>query len=304
MTRLSGLLGRSGLVGLLGLSGLLGLVQEPVFRSGIQTVPVYATVRDSDGRLVGNLTRADFQILDNGKPVVITNFSNEIVPITVALLLDMSASMTREYTRVRDAAIHLVDGLFPADRVRIGTFGTEVSLSPLLTSDKATLRRILQEELWLGGHTPLWRATRQAMVSLQAESGRRVILLLTDGGDDCEPTRWSPNVSGVPCSSEEETRQAAVDAGFLVYAIGLEGTGLDKGIIRIANETGGGHFKLEHNANLAATFEAVADELHHQYLLGFTPAVLDGTVHHLEVRMARPELTAQARQSYVASADR
>jgi Ca-activated chloride channel homolog len=275
-----------------------------VFRSGVQTVPVYATVRDGDGRLVGNLAKADFQILDNGKPVVITNFSNEIVPITVALLLDMSASMTKDYTRVRDAAMHLVDGLFPADRVRIGTFGTEVSLSPLLTNDKAALRRILQEELWLGGHTPLWRAVRQAMASLSAEPGRRVILLLTDGGDDCEPTRWSPNVTGVPCSSEAETRQAAIEAGFLVYAIGLEGTGLDKGIVRIADETGGGHFKLEQNANLSATFEAVADELHHQYLLGFTPAVLDGTVHRLEVHMTRPALMAQARQSYVATAER
>jgi Ca-activated chloride channel family protein len=265
-------------------------------------VPVYATVRDVAGRLVGNLTKADFQILDNGKPVVITNFSNEIVPITVALLLDMSASMTKEYPRVRDAATHLVDGLFPTDRVRIGSIGTEVFLSPLLTSDKPTLKRILREELWLGGHTPLWRASKQAMASLQAESGRRVILLLTDGGDDCEPTRWSPEVSRVPCSSEAEIRQLRIEGDFLFYAIGMEGTGLDKGMIRIANESGGGHFKLERNANLSATFEAVADELHHQYLLGFTPAVLDGTVHQLEVRMTNAELTARARQFYAATA--
>jgi Ca-activated chloride channel family protein len=287
-----------------GLSGLSGLVQTPVFRAGIQAVPVYATVRDVDGRLVGNLTKADFQILDNGKPVVITNFSNEIVPITVALLLDMSASMTRDYARVRDAATHMVDGLFPADRVRIGSFGTEVFLSPLLTNDKPTLKRILREELWLGGHTPLWRASKQAMASLQTEPGRRVILLLTDGGDDCEPTRWSPDVSPVPCSSEAEIRQLAIEGDFLFYAIGMEGTGLDKGMIRLSSETGGGHFKLERNANLSATFEAVADELHHQYLLGFTPAVLDGTVHQLEVRMANAELTARARQSYVATAGR
>jgi hypothetical protein len=73
-------------------------------------------------------------------------------------------------------------------------------------------------------------------------------------------------------------------------------------MIRIANESGGGHFKLERNANLSATFEAVADELHHQYLLGFTPAVLDGTVHQLEVRMTNAELTARARQFYAATA--
>lgn len=291
-------------MGLLGLPGLSGPAQTPVFRGGIQAVPVYATVRDADGRLVGNLTKADFQILDNGKPVVITNFSNEIVPITVALLLDMSASMTRDYGRVREAAIHLVDGLFPADRVRIGSFGTEVFLSPLLTNDKPTLKRILREELWLGGHTPLWRASKMAMTSLQPETGRRVILLLTDGSDDCEPTRWSPEVSRVPCSSEGEIRQLAIEGDFLFYAIGMEGTGLDKGVIRLANESGGGHFKLERSANLSATFEAVADELHHQYLLGFTPAVLDGTVHQLEVRMTKAELTARARQFYAATAGR
>jgi hypothetical protein len=84
----------------------------------------------------------------------------------------------------------------------------------------------------------------------------------------------------------------------------MEGTGLDKGIIRLANESGGGHFKLERSANLSATFEAVADELHHQYLLGFTPAVLDGAVHQLEVRMTKAELTAKARQFYLATAGR
>jgi Ca-activated chloride channel family protein len=292
----------SGLLALLGLVAFSGLsAQNPVFRAGIQAVPVYATVRDADGRLVGSLAKTDFQILDNGKPVVITNFSNEIVPITVVLLLDMSASMTRDYARVRDAAMHLVDGLFPQDRVRVGTFGTEVFLSPLLTSDKPTLKRILREELWLGGHTPLWRASKQAMASLEPEAGRRVVLLLTDGSDDCEPTRWSPNVSPVPCSSEAEVRKLAIEGDFLFYAIGLEGSGLDKGVIRLANESGGGHFKLERSANLSATFETVADELHHQYLLGFTPAVLDGTVHQLEVKLTKPDLTAKARQFYVAT---
>jgi len=283
---------------------MAGLAQTPVFRATVQTVPVYATVRDADGRLVSTLNKSDFQILDNGKPVVITNFSNEIVPITVVLLLDMSASMTREYGHVRDAATHLVDGLFPNDRMRIGTFGVEVAISPLLTGDKPTLRRILQEELWLGGHTPLWRATKQAMASLSSERGRRVILLLTDGGDDCEPTRWSPGVSAVPCSSEGDVRQAALAGEFVMYAIGMEGTGLDKSIVRLTNETGGAHFDLDRNAFLQSTFEIVADELHHQYLLGFTPAVLDGTQHTLDVRIGRAALTVQARQSYLATADR
>ena len=162
-----------------------GSDQRPLFTSGVRTVAVYATVHGRDGHLAPNLARSDFQILDNGRPVEITTFSNEAVPFTVALMLDMSASMAAELERVRGSAIDFVQALSPDDRVTIGTFGDEVALSPLLTGDKPTLLRILKEELWLGGGTPLWTAMDRAMSSLATESGRRVILALTDGDDEC-----------------------------------------------------------------------------------------------------------------------
>ena len=355
-----------------------GAAQQPVFRAGAQTVPVYATVRDAAGHLVPGLSRADFQVLDDGRPAPVTTFSDDVLPAGIGLLLDMSTSMIGEHARVRDAALRFVDALLPDDRVRIGTFGDEITLSPWLTSDKAILGRVLREEVWPGGDTPLWTAMRAGMTSLAAETGRRVIVALTDGidtgcprligftssdGKDLvvrgdEPRRpgmtstrrpggqgrvvredrhassggtstrrpgWTTGVGpgrrasapddvrqagrpssamddarGSPCATFEEVERLALDREFLVYAIGMEGPGLGGSLIRLVDDTGGGHFELKRNEDLAASFREVLDELHHQYALGFTPVALDGRTHVLEVRLARKGLIARARKSYVA----
>jgi VWFA-related protein len=304
----------------LALAALVGLslgAQQPVFRAAAQTVSVYATVRDRDGHLVPGLTKAAFQIVDDGRPATITTFSNDILPATLTLMLDMSTSMIGEHLRVRDAALHFVDALLPADRVRIGTFGDEVALSPWLTSDKAILGRVLREEVWPGGNTPLWSAMRAAMTSIAAEPGRRVVLTLTDGIDtgcpkmigvppDPQPLAFSLRQSvpaplpNLRCAGFADVEQLALDAEFMVYAIGMEGPGLTGGLVKLADESGGGHFELLKNEDLTATFSEVADELHHQYALGFTPVTLDGRVHPLEVRLSGAGLTARARKSYVA----
>ena len=75
----------------------------------------------------------------------------------------------------------------------------------------------------------------------------------------------------------------------------------DPGLRTLADEGGGGYFELRPTGDLSAAFARVADELHRQYLLGFVPAALDGTVHTIEVRVRRPDLTARARKSYLAA---
>jgi Ca-activated chloride channel family protein len=281
--------------------------QDPqnTFRSSSRVVAVYATVRESDGRLVPNLTKDDFEILDNGKPAPITTFSNEILPFTVVLLLDMSNSVINQYPRILSSAQEFVDHLLPADRVRIGTFGREVSLSPLLTGDKQILRRILDEEVWPGGATPLWRAADAGMTSLSSETGRRVVLFLTDGSDsgkdyNCAALVFDPHGRIGPCPDRDSVRKHALSEEFMLYGIGLEHTGLDASLTALTNETGGGHFEVKSGDDLSATFLRVADELHHQYVLGFTPISPDGKTHKIEVKLNRPGLTAQARKSYEA----
>ena len=78
----------------------------------------------------------------------------------------------------------------------------------------------------------------------------------------------------------------------------------DPGLAKVAAESGGGYFELESTADLSATFARVAEELHRQYAMGFTPEKLDGKTHKLEVRVGRPGMTARARKSYQAAAGR
>ena len=100
----------------------------------------------------------------------------------------------------------------------------------------------------------------------------------------------------------------------MIYAIGLQseffnGARLvrsqpDRGLRRLAEETGGGYFELKKTADLAPTFSRVAQELHSQYTLGFTPTVLDGKEHKLTVRLKQSGMTARARRTYIASPER
>jgi Ca-activated chloride channel family protein len=100
----------------------------------------------------------------------------------------------------------------------------------------------------------------------------------------------------------------------MIYAIGLESNYFDgqrmvrskpdRGLRKIADETGGGYFELEKSSDLAPTFTRVAYELHSQYVIGFTPAQLDGRVHKLAVKMKQTGMTARARRSYLAVADK
>jgi VWFA-related protein len=75
----------------------------------------------------------------------------------------------------------------------------------------------------------------------------------------------------------------------------------DEGLPKIAEATGGGYFELTLTPNLARTFTRVADELHHQYALGFAPEKLDGKMHDLSVRVSNPDLRARARKRYLAT---
>ena len=85
----------------------------------------------------------------------------------------------------------------------------------------------------------------------------------------------------------------------MIYAIGMEGAGLSPMMADLTASTGGGHFILASNADLSATFEAVVNELHHQYLIGI-PAAHDGRKHALAVKVTRADLGVRARKSYLA----
>lgn len=262
------------------------------FRSGTNTVAVYATVSDVQGRLVPDLTRDDFLVYDDGQLVNISLFSSESQPITVAIMLDMSGSMVERYLKVRESTLWFVNALRPGDRALIGSFGEEIAVSPLLTGDKEVLTRVIEEELWPLGPTPLWNAADAAMTALDGQPGRRVVLMLTDGADACRLPR---------CLKFSDIQKRATREGFMFYAIAMDSRGLGTQMIDLTRQTGGGHFALSPGDDLTNTFATVAEELRRQYLIGFSPRVLDNREHRLDIRVARPGMVVKARTSYLAT---
>ncbi|MGE3844734.1 MAG: VWA domain-containing protein [Vicinamibacterales bacterium] len=271
----------------------------PVFRSGTQVVPVYATVIDSQTRLVPDLTMEDFSVLDNNKPQVITQFSNETLPISVVVMLDTSASMTLNLDLLKRAAEQFLIRLLPEDRGRVGAFNDKIQFASDFTNDRDDLIGALGD-LQYGNPTRLFDAVDASMNELQGIEGRRVVLVFTDGDD-------TDSRIGVGRLIER-----ARNEDVMVYAIGLQSemnfggrtirTRPDRSLKRLAEETGGGFFELKQTDELGPTFSRVAQELHSQYLIGFTPAVLDGKVHKLETRVGKAGLTVRARRSYLARA--
>ena len=295
----------------------LGAVQQQPFRSGAYTVAVYTTVTDASGRLVPDLVREQFEVYDNGKRQTITTFANDIQPITVVMMLDRSVSMRENFLLVRRAAEAFIERLLPGDKARIGSFAFRVQVDPReFTSDKGEMLDILRTELQEPGPTPLWNAVSVAMTALLHQEGRRVVLVFTDGVDSPMPGMNNVSFGDIVKRAERE------DA--MVYAIGLAsqyftrygsggtmvgrgafgppGVGSrgrdvekpDPGLARLAGASGGGYFELTRANDLMASFGRVADELHHQYALGFEPQKLDGKTHKLEVRLTTPGMTARS----------
>src|SRR5687768_7528889 len=109
------------------LAGSLVLAQQPqpeqpVFRSSVRTVPIYATVVDATGRLVPDLEKTDFSVLDNGKPADVALFSSDSQPFTAVVMLDTSASMTANLKLLNRAAEQFLLRLLPVDRAQVGAY--------------------------------------------------------------------------------------------------------------------------------------------------------------------------------------
>ena len=275
--------------------------EPPVFRAGSRVeVPIYATVLDSSGRIVPDLQKEDFTVLDNGKPVELTTFSNAPLPFTAVVMMDTSASMTNNLDLLNRAAEQFLIRLHPSDRAQVGAFNDKIQLSGTFTSDRDALILAL-DELQFGNPTRLNDAIATSLDALEDVEGRRVILMFSDGDDTASKKNF------------RSVLERARDEEVMVYAIGLESEYLQgtrmvrsrpsRDLRRIADETGGGYFELKRTAELAPTFTRVAQELRSQYLLGFAPETLDGKLHRLEVRI-RPGLSVRARRSYLATPDR
>lgn len=275
------------------------VAQQATFRTGgTVTVSVPATALDKEGRLITDLEREQFTVLDDGKPQELTVFANGVEPFTIVVMLDFSASMTAHLDLLKAATEQFILRMLPEDKGQVGAFSDKIQFSGEFTSDRDALIAAL-DDLQFGNPTRLHDAIYESMAMLSSVQGRKVVLAFTDGDD----TASRRNFGDVMDRAREE--------GVMIYAIGLQseffnGQRLQRtrpsgSLRRLAEETGGGYFELKKTADLGPTFTRVAQELHSLYTLGFTPAELDGEEHKLEVRVQRPGVTVRARRSYIAS---
>ena len=192
--------------------------------------------------------------------------------------------------------------MLPEDKAKVGAFNDKIQILPRdepFTNNRDRLIRLMKEDLDFGYPTRLWDAVDESIAHMEALEGRRVVLVFTDGDDSASKR------------GRDDVLERAREKDMMIYAIGLASeyfngqskvrTRPDRGLRRVAEETGGGYFELTKKDELGPTFTRVAQELHSQYVMGFSPEVLDGKIHKLEVRVKRPGLTARSRRSYVAT---
>jgi Ca-activated chloride channel family protein len=276
--------------------------QQGKFKVSTNSVALYATVTDADKRLVPDLGEEDFEVYDNAKLQVITSFDNKPLPITVVVMLDSSGSMTLALDMVKAAAEQFLLRMMPEDRGMVGAFNDKIQFIPdAFTGSRDELIRSLKN-LDFGYPTRLYDAVSESMTQLKGIPGRKVVLVFTDGDDNASKV----GSGGVIDRARTED--------VMIYSVGLENeyfngqqkvrSSPDRGLRRMSEETGGGFFLLKKTDELGSTFTRVAQELHSQYVLGFTPQTLDGKIHKIDVKIKqKPSMTARARKSYLASTE-
>ena len=302
--------------------------QPPVFRGARETVLVPATVFDRYGDLVTTLGRDDFAVRDDGKVQEITNFSSGLQPITAAVLVDTSLSMTLAIERARAAAEVFVDRLRPDDKAIVGTFNSRVSLDPHFTGDRDQLGRLLHADTSFGNPTRLFDAIDAAFDALVAQDGRRVVVVFTDGCDTQSTVSWPalharalaedimiyavqfrtriPTEPGVRFRSDCELHMrtelpVSASIGDILRTYDPDRIVSSALVLSdLTRDTGGDRLFLSNLEDINATFTRIMTELHYQYLIGFSPTKKDGKLHVLSVSVKDRTMTVRTRRSYQA----
>lgn len=243
--------------------------QSPVFNATAELKRLHFTVRAQDGSLETGLAASRFTVLVDGKPAEIQLFSSAPRSITAVAMIDVSRSMAPHLMWARNTAGAFIDALELGDRVQIGSFGAELALSPHLTSDRQLLRRVLTDELWPGGGTPLWDAVSTAATAIRHESPPRSVVVISDGRAEATGHARSGAV------------EALVADETLLYGVGRDGPGL--GALRSAAvATGGGFVELDDSTDTALAMRRLAHELRNRYLIGIA-VPRDGPVRDIRI---------------------
>jgi len=213
----------------------------------------------------------------------------------VTIALDRSFSMAGErLARSKQAARTFIAALRPTDEVTVLAIGSEIETvaPPVSAREAGATRRAGDLAPWESidawGTTPLYDAAAQALDAMAARSGRRALLLISDGGDRDSRTTAADLIA--------RARQSHV----LVYPVAIGGT-RPPVFAELADVTGGRTFFIDDPKRLESQLRALARELRFQYLLGYTPsprAGADPAWRAIEVSVSRPDVRVRAREGY------
>ena len=281
--------------------------------TNLVTVPV--SVADRQGRFIAGLKDSQFHLYENGVEQKIAFFDNAESPFTVALLLDTSDSTRARLGEIQEAALAFIDQLRENDRVLIACFDKRVSILSEATSDRQKLRAAILRA-HTGGGTALYSAFDIVVNDrLKKISGRKAIVLFTDGVDTSSLE-----------ASYESTLYAAQELDALVFPIQYntyadvaahsDGTpamqvltargermsvAYDRAnrYLRALSERTGGHFNYAGNVKrLSEIFSAIAEELRHQYSIGYYPAGGGKSERSIKVKVDVPNASVRARKTF------
>ena len=259
------------------------------FTSRVSLVEVYATVTDTRGRLVKGLRAEDFTVAEDGAPQTIQAFAYGEFPLTVAVGLDRSFSMSDQALAAAVTATRVFsERLEPEDQLMILGIGSETEVLAPLSTDRAVARRSL-ERIARWGTTPLYDAVIRSIDAVQPAPGRRALILLSDGDDRYSQATASDVVA--------YARQHDV----LVYPVSI-GNSRVPVWAEVATVSGGRSYNVKDPKTLAATMGEIADELRHQYLIGYVPPFEGASGwRSIRVRVNRPDVRVRARDGYRAT---
>lgn len=271
----------------------------PLFRSAVELTTVTATVLTGDGQLVSGLPQEAFEIYEDGKPQTITHFTNERVPVSLAVLLDISDSMFGQRLRDARAAIasFVTDLIERGDEFSIVAFNHKQQLLTSWTDQSARAVEVM-EPLYPSGSTAIYDAITVALPLAGTRNRQRAaMLVLSDGADTASDTTL------------RDVRSQLLRSDAFVYAVAIDpterrpiNTPVNVGALSEITDQSGGRTRVVHNGSeISIALAEIADELNHQYLIGYSSSHgKDGKFHSIRVRTRDRTLRVRARNGYVA----
>jgi VWFA-related protein len=291
-----------------------GRAAEPIKVNSV-AVNVYAIVTGNHGRLIPDLNKDDFELLDDGVPQKIQYFSQETTAtLSLGIAIDTSISQSNLLGMEQDAAKEFVRSVVRKnDQAFVMTFDVDVKLLHDFTDtppelaqaiDSAEInqtgRSVLQEHSANPtGGTHLYDAVYLASNELmKTRHGRKVLVLVTDGEDQGSKSNLQNAIESAEKANVIVYSIVASDPEF--YTL-LDSTYRgDKSVRKLAQQTGGQTIRVKSIEQVGQAFEQIARELRSQYLLSYSPSGLrhDGSFRRIQVKVLRHHYPVRTRAGY------